>query len=120
MGICVHIDDCDFLLKRANEEKALQAARQLKGKFRWGAEPQNCWDLREVFETFGFSIQRDPGTGDITDIDWETDKMGDERKLFEALAPFIETGSYITWGGDYTFRWEFDDGKMVEKEPKWE
>lgn len=44
-------------------------------------------------------------------------KMGDERLLFEALAPFLKAGSYVDWRGEdgEHWRWEFRYGRMVEK-----
>jgi len=89
-------------------------------EYRWGAEPQSCWDLREAFETFGYSFERDPATGDIVDISFEAEKLGDEIEFFRALAPVIEEDSFLEFGGDLHMRWVFRDGTLIEKSPRWE
>ena len=51
-------------------------------------------------------------------------KMGHEKVLFEALAPFVEDGSFVEWRGEDEahWRWNFQNGTLAEQVGKivWE
>lgn len=74
---------------------------------------ETCKDAEEIFNKLGFYA-------DITDegdlfIDmYDTNKPGDEKHFLEAVAPFVEDGSYIDWVDEYGNMWKnvFNDGKM--------
>jgi len=57
--------------------------------------------------------------GDIIDIRFDGEKLGDEALLFDALAPFVREGSYIEMHGeDETWwRWWFHNGGCHEVTP---
>jgi hypothetical protein len=54
--------------------------------------------------------------GDICNVEFTGEKYGCENVFFKALAPYVESGSYITFEGEDGDRWEwsFNDGE-VEK-----
>jgi len=53
--------------------------------------------------------------GDIIDLTFDGEKLGDEEVLFKALAPFVESGSYLEMQGEDStrWRWYFKDGEML-------
>lgn len=67
-----------------------------------------CW-LWEVDED---------SIGDISDIRFGGEKIGDEIHLFNAIAPYVESGSFIEMEGEdgVIWRWFFKDGRMEEQE----
>ncbi len=52
---------------------------------------------------------------DVTDIQFTGEKIGDDETLFNAIAPFVEKGSYIQMSGEdgESWRWVFN-GKTCE------
>jgi hypothetical protein len=71
----------------------------------------------EVFmEELGYGIGIEDESGDIADLyTWEDIDYGGEEFLFAALAPFVESGSYIDLQIDNEFfRWEFNGQYMLE------
>jgi hypothetical protein len=54
--------------------------------------------------------------GDITGVQFEGEKSGEEKYLWDAIAPFVEPGSYIEMQGEdgVTWRWVFD-GKTCQE-----
>jgi hypothetical protein len=82
--------------------------------------------LHEVLTAIGFDItDNEQGIESV----WYNEKNGNEDIFLTALAPFIESGSEITWIGEDNIRWKlsFKDGKMFhhasktmyQKEGKW-
>lgn len=68
--------------------------------------------LQEILNAVGFHITEEPNVG-IVSLDY-SDKTGNEDIFLCALAPFIESGSEITWVGEDNERWKhtFKNGKM--------
>jgi hypothetical protein len=68
--------------------------------------------LYEAMEEWGWIIEEDD-YGEVHDIYFEREKIGDEEYLFNAIAPFVEDGSYIQMHGedDYIWRWVFINGE---------
>jgi hypothetical protein len=48
----------------------------------------------------------------------DAEKVGDEPKLYAAIAPFVERGSFIVMHGEdhSTWRHLFKDGQCIEQE----
>lgn len=55
--------------------------------------------------------------GNVEELDFLGEKLGDERILFEAIAPYVEAGSDIVVAGEdgKVWRWRFD-GKQCQRE----
>lgn len=51
--------------------------------------------------------------GNIIEINFTGEKLGDEQILFDEIAPFVESGSSIIVADERgkVWRWRFDDGK---------
>jgi hypothetical protein len=70
-------------------------------------------DIEAVLECFRFIVRVNTDTGDIIDLDFDS-KAGDERHLFNAIAPWV-TGM-IEWMGEEgeTFVWVFNNTTEME------
>lgn len=61
-------------------------------------------------------------TGDIVGLTCESSCLGDEAVLFTALAPFVDSGSYIQLTGEdgVVWRWVFQQGQLRKVLPTWD
>ena len=73
-------------------------------------------DLEEIMADWRWEVFFN-GNGDINEIEFVGQKIGDDEILFKAIAPFVEDGSYIEMCGEdgLMWRWEFKDGRLIEK-----
>ena len=55
--------------------------------------------------------------GDICDIDFRGEKLGDDKVLFNAIAPWVKDYSYIQMSGEDNsiWHWIFNEGKCKEE-----
>jgi len=76
----------------------------------------NAGTLKEAVDACRWHIEIDQ-EGDCYNIYFDGEKIGDDMILFEALAPFVESGGFIEMSGEdgALWRWCFEDGKLVEK-----
>ena len=74
------------------------------------ADFQKARKLEDAMAAWRWEPETDE-SGDIVGLSHTGEKLGDDDVLFAALAPFVETGSYIeaTGNGD-AFRWRFTEG----------
>ena len=74
-----------------------------------------CDNLVEVLEMLGFYIYE---AEDAIEINGYDSKAGQENIFLDALAPYIENGSYIRWRGEDDEMWSniFEDGQMITRE----
>lgn len=144
MGYYVHTTAVSFRIKKENLDAAFKAAcelnwrNDLKRGGRYGAgrpDPlpegpnewvcfswvdwnyhKTCKDLAEVMSQFRFGVEFD-SRGDIVDLSFDS-KTGNEDELLEAIAPFVEPGSYIEWRGEEDDIWRngFYDGNMTTQQ----
>lgn len=75
-----------------------------------------CTDLAAVLEMLGFDVFFD-ADGNINDIYYDN-KSGQENIFLDALAAYVEDGSYILWHGEDDEMWVsvFENGNMTEEE----
>lgn len=137
MGYYMNQRDAYFVIKKENFDKALAAVKALgtKAKLDSGG---GCWrggdkvessyswvttqgfmeakTLKQAIEAWRWNPEIDDN-GDICHIYFSGEKLGDDAVLFEALAPYVETDSYIEMAGEESaiWRWCFDDGDFEEK-----
>lgn len=122
MGYSVDMVTSQFRIAAANKGPALAALQQLAA-----TESHIAWvELRRVAEArsladaideFGWSVEIDDlAGGDLVGIRFEAEKIGDEDKLFGALAPFVQAGSFIEMRGEdgEAWRWVFDGQTCAE------
>jgi hypothetical protein len=146
MGYSVETLECNFVVKAENFEKAYDAMCKLNAEdgLKEGYSYLSCerpadsksvssnphkyfsfmpWNYDEVYTDFldvlsalGFEVSTN-SDGDLEDI-YFCDRMGQEYLFLEAIAPYVEPGSYVVWRGEDGTMWvyEFLEGKMTEKE----
>lgn len=133
MGYYIEMTDSKFKIKKENFEKALE---NLKSVF--VPENMNCCDYiygkqyphfswvntDEVLRstTLGDALEEiryEPeynNNGDICNVEFTGQKYGSEKVFFNALAPYVESGSYIAFEGEDgdKWKWSFNDGKVAQ------
>ena len=70
-------------------------------------------DLQAVMENLGFDTHYDEA-GELVLGHYDS-KTGQEDLFLDAIAPFVQEGSYAIWKGEdnHFYKWEFNDGKML-------
>jgi hypothetical protein len=123
MSYCMSKSNSQFSIKVENKAGALAAMRALgKQNLRhhWlsGREFAKAESLKEVFEVWGWSGEFDDD-GNIVDISFDSEKLGDEIVLWQTIAPFVEAGSFIEMSGEdgNLWRWMFDGTTCKEVYP---
>ena len=132
MGYCIEMRSANFLIRKENEDAALDAVKKLgngsnddrahgggmgRKWFSWmnNANP-NDWDtLKDAMKAWRYPIKKDE-SGNWGKISFDGEKIGQEDLLFNTLAPFVEPGSVITMEGEdgSVWHWEFD-GKTCKE-----
>jgi len=136
MGYCMSQGDTKFRIKAANKAAALEAVRALakdgaRMSYYNGRERRFSWvttddftlakTLEVALEAWRWPAVVDEKTGDIVGIEHHGEKLGDDPVLWDAIAPFVESGSYIQMSGEdgNVWRWCFKDGGHYESTPTW-
>lgn len=138
MGYCIYQTDSQFEIKAENKAGALEAAKELMGHanerggggtsyingqaerhFSWVSTDTclNADSIDDILQEFGYDTYADD-EGTIHDVYFAADKIGDEFQLFEAIAPFVEAGSFIAMRGEdgALWRWYFDGQRCLEED----
>jgi len=113
MGYCISQIGGEFFLPFEHVQKALKAIKA-KTKDPYGdawrrPEFREINVLQDMFEYWGYGATTDED-GNIVRLSFCGEKLGDEVKLFEAVAPFVKPGSYLEMSGEegHLWRWVFD------------
>lgn len=109
MGYNIYQKDSSFMISKEHFPALIAAAQKMcPHKF------DSMSSVREVFEYFCFSVQSDV-LGNLSEIEFTGQKAGNEDKLFELVAPYVEAGSYISFVGEDNeiFQYSFN-GKNCE------
>lgn len=112
-----YTDMMDHLIKWHNKMKATNC--QLK----W-MDHDNALTLLEqgdLIEYFGlwlYDAKIDITTGDICDLVWGGEKIGDEYNMFEQIAPWVDDESYLNCQGEdgEMWRWYWRQGNLYQIE----
>lgn len=131
MGYCIEMTDSNFVIRKENFAKALESLKsvfipenmtcydRIDGKkyphFRW-VDTKTVLEsvtLAEAMEEIRY-LPVPNIDGDICDVEFRGEKYGDEEIFFKALAPYVESGSYICFMGedDSEWKWVFDNGEV--------
>ena len=120
MGYCMYQRDYSFIIKKENFEKALDAIKKTKLDY---DDISKCSSLVNVIEELGWNPGFDEN-GNIDSLYFGQDKLCDEEIWLDAIAPFVEIGSFIEMIGEdgNLWRWIFDGKNCIEISPKiiWE
>ena len=121
MGYCMNQVDSHFVIKSENKVKALEAIKALGKKrdsYSWvtSANFVDANTLQEAMTEWRWNIQEDKD-GNVSEIEFNGEKSGDDETLFQAIAPFVEDGCFIEMRGEdgAMWRWCFSDGAVEEK-----
>lgn len=119
-----------FCIKSANCPNVVDAIRALEGKetnltpephFYYIApkDVSSAKNIVDLFKAWRWEIEFD-NQADISYVQFIGEKLGDEDILFQAIAPYVEDGSYIQVFDDdgRIWRWCFDEGRMLIKYAK--
>ena len=144
MGYCMNQREASFKIKKENVEPCLKSLKKLaaqagkkgsggtyanilinraNGKhtlnFSW-VDTERFAEVKTLKDAIGewqwdIEMQKD---GSVDGIYFSGDKSGDDIQLFEAIAPYVESGSYIEMSGEdgTIWRWKFEEGKCTENE----
>jgi hypothetical protein len=117
MGYYITVREMIFQIKEENFAPALEAIKELEGHGWVDSKYKTTVSLREAMIAWRWDPAIDDDTGDINYLYFEGEKLGDDERFFDALAPFVEEGSYIEVSGEESalWRWCFDGKKMTEK-----
>jgi D-mannonate dehydratase len=109
MGYRARLMGSKFGIKNDFHEKARQAVIHCQDNF--GID--RTQSLEEMVSDWGWHLQFDPSR-DIVGIEYESDSMRGDEDMLDALAPFVENGSYLQMNGEEgeIWRWVFKDGKL--------
>lgn len=134
MGYYMDQVDQDFRIKKENIQKAwnslLDIMKVEKKTICDSSGYHYSWiDTDAVLnaETFEkalsearFDVETD-NNGDIVDIYFNGEKLGDEEIILGSIAPYVESGSYITFQGecDERWKWKFINGTLEEIGGHW-
>lgn len=74
--------------------------------------------VREIFREFDFEVYKG-ADGNLDDIIFTGEKAGSEDELFEAIAPFVEAGSSVSFYGEDGCIWQycFDSKRCRNESP---
>jgi len=142
MGYCMDQMDQKFRIKKENFDAALQAIKKLgetvdedgRGGSYSGGQKQETWyswvttsefvnaeTLKQAIAAWRWEVEVEKlpfgEEGDIIDIYFEGQKFGQDEVFLEAIAPYVEEGSYIEMQGECgaRWRWLFKDGGLKEQ-----
>jgi hypothetical protein len=107
--------DTSFRIKRENIPAALAAIRSMAD-----SNFHEMTEIDAILDACRWGEVHFASNGDIDDIRFQGEKLGDEKELFFFLAPFVEHGSYIEMVGedDTRWRWVFWRGELREEYPR--
>ena len=118
MGYRIQQTGPKFRIRARNIPKALRAAKAVVRQHLLPLRSRTAaGKLVELFWQWHWSMQLDRRTGDIVSIRFEGEKLLEEDELFNAIGPYVESGSFVAViGGDLeAWRWYFDGEGAVNQ-----
>jgi len=119
MGYYMTQMDTDFKISANKFPALIQSVKSLprQSTYAWvNMEYANANNIEDIFNYWRWEVTLDE-SGDIVDIYFSGEKMGDDEIFFKAIAPFVEPDSFIQMRGegDDMWRWFFDGKNCIEK-----
>lgn len=126
MGYCMYLQDSRFTVRQHNRANLFlvlkrlshEAAKRPRGGYSW-VDTRALADAgtdTEALKLWRWEPSHN-AAGDIVDLDFFGEKLGEDAVLFMAIAPFVERGSYLVMHGEdgEVWRWYFDGTTCVEQ-----
>lgn len=124
MSYCIQQRDQDFLIKAAKPPRAYEALSKRTKYVEKHPEQTIMQRFTALMGYNDYSVDYDKTTGDCIGVWLEADRLGNDMEMFDALAPYVEHGSYVEFIGEdnYIWRWVFKQGELHEVSAKivWE
>jgi hypothetical protein len=119
MGYSMHQRDSSFFIAASDKPAAHAAAVALAQTGERYAWLDTGWEertptLEEALTEWGYTPLLDEN-GNIAGLQFFMEKIGDEAKLFAAIAPFVRSGSFLEMVGEDgdVWRWVWTDGTFA-------
>lgn len=137
MGYCMSMRAAKFHVHEALKAKALEAIKaimkdesNMRVVLRVGKQTERWYSwvstkevlaaitFEDAMKEWGYPVSSNGANGDIDDIGFEGEKIGQEDFLFRAIAPYVTDGSYIEMVGEdgALWRWSWARGEFHEQE----
>src|SRR5689334_13567959 len=119
MGYVMHLLRAEVFLARESQEEARRAVQDLARSKLGAGTPAFAWvdtsrllaadTIHEALAAWRWMVLDEDEDGNITELDFTGEKLGDEETLFSALAPYVREGSQIQMAGEdgAIWRWLF-------------
>lgn len=122
MGYYITQGDTNFKILKENLNDVLESIRALHGqktihRFSWvNKDFYKKETLDEILDDWRYEVEYD-NEGNVVNIEFTGEKLGDDEILFGQIAKFVEHDSYITICGEdgEQWRWVFENGQMNTK-----
>jgi len=116
MGYCFSSKKSDF--KISNTYAALDKLKELDN-LKWVGNVKGHYLFDDALKDLHWDPIYDKN-GNICEIEFFGEKIGDEFIFFNAIAEFVIDGSYIECIGEdgYLWRWVFKESKCYEIKPR--
>ncbi len=115
MGYCVTMTNAQFFIAEENKYEAYRAYKTSFG----GHSSLPIHSIEDALKYSGYIAEND-AEDNIIGLEYNGEKLGYAEKLFEIIAPYVRSGSFIEMmGEDHSmWRWVFTDGMLEEITPK--
>ena len=117
-----------FHISAEQQDAALAAIQALAGTetihdssgqhFSWVADDfAQRTTLKDILDDWRWEPIYDEATGDIVDMTFAGEKLGDDFVILRAIAPFVDAGSFLEMEGEdrTIWRWVFDGQTVTEE-----
>lgn len=121
MGYVIQLTDTHLFIASEDKPAAFEVAKQHINTFGslselpWmnNARPSDWDGLEDAFSDWRFPAETDE-KGHIVDLQFVGEKIGQEKEFFEAIAPYVSTGSYLEITGEdgAVWRYVFDENNV--------
>lgn len=109
--------DSQFFMDKSNLEPARKAILTAMSGFNW-FKKRSALTLEAASAQCDWALEFDDDDN-VIKIEHLTDYAGQEKILFDALAPYVKSGSFIQMMGEdcTSWRWYFDGMTCTEQKP---
>ena len=124
MGYSMNQGDSEFFIKAEDKPKVVEAVKKLIGHetcgdyFSWVDDFSDLDTAEEILAEWRWDVGVDDD-GNIIELYFTGEKLGDDEILFNAIAEFVKEESYITMHGKNgdMWRWFFEHNMCIEQTP---